>query len=80
MEFLILVVGVAALYFYSQYEKEKAARLAEQYRREDEEYGRMVGEMLAQQVKKDIESGMTPEESADKNAQLYGTLLKKADS
>lgn len=77
MELLILVVGVAALYFYSQYEKEKAARLAEQYRREDEEFGRRIGALLAEDIKRDMANGMTLEESADKNAPAYQAVIGK---
>ena len=49
-------------------------RLADQHKREDEEYGKVMAALIAEEVARDLAAGMTVEESADKNAPLYQTM------
>lgn len=77
MEIAFGLAFLAALYFYDRYKKEQAARLAEQYKREDEEYGKRMAALIADEVARDLAAGMTIEESADKNAPLYQAMQNK---
>lgn len=78
MEIAFTLACLATLYFYDRYTKEKAARLADQHKREDEEYGKAMAALIAEEAARDLAAGMTIEESADKNAPIYQATQNKS--